>query len=305
VEILPVSLFSRLKTVVATKQSPVTALPAAASYPAVPFEEYSFSTATVAAAVCLQTNGFVAIRNILDETAVAECRDAFSKLFGVDHSHDGKTQGRSLSNETIFLKALNTRFADAIRSLIGNDVVLVNEMTVHDSMFGGWHTDTTSPEAKGNKQFHLFDDFGIYQCGIYLQDNSMLFGGGLDVVPGTHRRRDPVAAYLEWSKSNQKTPFVHECGSALDHGMSIANLRGDLVVFNLRVLHRATPRALPYRDKEDRKFAYFFVAGPDNKTTRSYRSWLDEYAELQGVSKPSQASAEFSDRLRSMGLRIF
>jgi hypothetical protein len=68
----------------------------------------------------------------------------------------------------------------------------VNEHGLHDSFFGGWHTDTTSPEHRGYT-FHLSDDFRVIQCAVYLQPNSD-FGGGVTVVPGSHLLRDPFCA---------------------------------------------------------------------------------------------------------------
>jgi ectoine hydroxylase-related dioxygenase (phytanoyl-CoA dioxygenase family) len=201
---------------------------------------------------------------------------------------------------------LSVRVRDALRRIVGNDFVLVNEHGLHDSFFGGWHTDTTSPEHRGYA-FHLSDTFSVIQCAVYLQPNSD-FGGGVTLVPGSHVLSDPFCSkpcfplrVLYWLKGKaQKLVkalpvrlWRHKCSQLLsatdrfsaDRGERIAGRNsfmvpsqaGDLVCFHLRTWHRATHFLTPPSDDANRKFALFFVCGANNQGTRDYRSWLDAY----------------------------
>ena len=280
--------------------------PAADRYPRISYEQYAFSNPeAVEAHDCLSRHGFVLFRSVLDTSTVARCRALFERTFGPGQPDSGKSQPRTKANENAFLDVLRIpSFRSALRNAIGSDVVLVNEMSLHDSNFGGWHTDTTSPETVGRRRFHLREDFRIFQCGIYLQENSLIYGGGLDVVAGSHQFRDPIAAYIDWSRSGAGHPFIHEHSAALENGMNVANLPGDLVIFNLRLFHRATPRFLQSIDPHRRKFAYFFVAGCDNNITRAYREWLDQYADHQGIVRPAEPSDHFVEQLQQAEWRM-
>lgn len=63
-------------------------------------------------------------------------------------------------------------------------------------------------------------------------------------------------------------------------GQRIISKAGDVVMFNLRVTHRATPK----KAGAGRKLAIFFTAGANNRATRAYHEWLREYSGEEKVS---------------------
>ncbi len=63
-------------------------------------------------------------------------------------------------------------------------------------------------------------------------------------------------------------------------GQPIISKAGDVVMFNLRVTHRATPK----KPGAGRKLAIFFTAGANNRATRAYHEWLKEYSGEEKVS---------------------
>jgi ectoine hydroxylase-related dioxygenase (phytanoyl-CoA dioxygenase family) len=79
-------------------------------------------------------------------------------------------------------------------------------------------------------------------AAIYLQDNRDN-GGGLDVVPGSHLRDDPLAAALRRERglpnvNRMSEPVADPCRDPV----SLRCLAGDVVIFHLRVSHRSSLR---------------------------------------------------------------
>ncbi len=75
-----------------------------------------------------------------------------------------------------------------------NETAHVPESVIHFRGFGKWHKDTTTQDIAGRK-FHYEPDWLMVECAIYLQDNTPKYGGGLDVIPGTHK--EPYDRYVE------------------------------------------------------------------------------------------------------------
>ena len=117
--------------------------------------------------------------------------------------------------------------------MLGEDFCFLPEMTAHHQGFGNWHKDTTSMEQDG-EDFHRSPDFRMVQCAIYMQDQTERYGGGLDLVPGSHKGTDPTARGGVGS-------FVYRLRRRVGGKVrTLPSRAGDLVVFDLRTDHRAT-----------------------------------------------------------------
>ena len=57
---------------------------------------------------------------------------------------------------------------------------------------------------------------------------------------------------------------------------------GDIAFFHVRLAHRASPIKVPAKNNSERKLGYFALAGANNKLSRRYKSWLDEYDIMNG-----------------------
>jgi ectoine hydroxylase-related dioxygenase (phytanoyl-CoA dioxygenase family) len=183
----------------------------------------------------------------------------------------------------------------ALRGLLGDDFVVLPESVVQRNRFGGWHKDTTSQERTG-LLFHRADDFLMVEAAIYLQDNSTEHGGGLDVVPGSHRTRDP---YVRPSLTDKVRSKLGLPPSAPRRFTQVASRAGDLVLFDFRLDHRATPRTAPAEDK----LAIFFAASSNTSHVASYVDFISgrpEYTYLQGRTVPG----DLLEQARLAGVRI-
>ena len=97
----------------------------------------------------------------------------------------------------------------------------------------GWHFDA------GGEPFHpdhLAPDYQFVKCGLYLQDNDSEFGGGIDVVPGSHNLLfrtgiNCLDAKLRCLKGKLGIIFKKK---------TIPIEKGDAVIFHSFLMHSAT-----------------------------------------------------------------
>ena len=141
-------------------------------------------------------DGFVVVPQVFDQTEMAELRRAAIAQFPDNRPpFEPQFSSTAVFQEPFRLVFRNRKFIQALRAVLGEDFVFVNEFGLHDSFYVGWHTDTATPEGKVGHEFHWSPGFCVVQIAIYLQDNNEN-GGGLDVVPGSYVRDDPFAASM-------------------------------------------------------------------------------------------------------------
>jgi hypothetical protein len=228
-------------------------------------------------------DGFVVIPQVFDQTEMAELRRAAIAQFPNNKPPFEPQFASGAVFQEPFRRVFRSRkLIQALRAVLGEDFVFINEFGLHDSFYVGWHTDTATPEGKVGHEFHWSPGFNVVQIAIYMQDNSEN-GGGLDIVPGSYVRDDPFSAAM---RREQGLPPVNRMPEPTDPYRDAVSLRsraGDLVIFHLRSYHRASRRRSEAQSDVDRKLAMFLVAGPNNALTRRYSAWLDEYAQMNGT----------------------
>lgn len=131
--------------------------------------------------------------------------------------------------------------------LLGTKATFLPNFTVRRNARTDWHIDSAFVNdlgGTGNTPRFL-------QCAVYLQDNSVEYGGGIDAIKGSHRRclidgEQYVPA--EVIRFPQRT---------------LASKAGDLVIWDARLLHRSTP--LPLTDLKANKYGihWTLASSPD------------------------------------------
>lgn len=257
----------------------------------------------------LRREGYVLIPGVLTPAQVSSLRTASLEIFRTPPVR-GDSAGVRLdvfSRYEPFRWLWKHRpFVDGLRSVFGTNFAVVNESAIHDSGFGGWHRDTESQEVHG-KRFHWDPDFCVGQVALYFQDNTPEYGGGLDVVPHTHLERDPQR--LLWklklhSLYHQRVPWIIKNAVNRVHDLRprpvdptgydrkklvVPSKAGDLVIFDLRLWHKASHPQITPVPEAHRKLALFVVVGRDNRATRLYREYIGtrrDYGYLHGHVHP-------------------
>jgi hypothetical protein len=248
--------------------------------------------------------GFLVLRQALTQAEVATLRQAALALFPDNRPpFEPRFSSEALFHEPFRLLFQNAALTAVLQRIFERDFLYVNECSIHDSNFAGWHTDTTSPEAKAGHEFHWSPLFMIAQIAIYLQDNTDN-GSGLDVVPGSHLRDDPVAIALrrEFGRPDcHLTP--EEQGDPYRDAVTLRVRAGDIAMFHTRLRHRSSVPARPAASDSERKVALFLIAGPNNAMTRRYREWLEEYDRMNSHTRkppPEEFRRFLSDIGREM-----
>ncbi len=258
-----------------------------------------------------QRDGYALVPNVLSPEQVATLRTACLDIFANEALGPGDTQAVRLD---VFTRYPAFRwlwehppFVAALRSVFGPDFAIVTESAIHDSGYGGWHRDTESQEVNGER-FHRNADFHVGQVALYLQDNDPEYAGGLDVVPRAHHERDPLSVLWKLKLHylyHQRCPIrikrlvsrvydlsprpIDEAGFER-RKIPIPSKAGDVVMFDLRIPHKAShPRVTPV-PATHRKLALFVVCGRNNNGTRLYRSYIGsriDYGYLRDHVQPS------------------
>jgi hypothetical protein len=207
---------------------------------------------------------------------------------------------------------------EIVRSLFGDDIVLLPDSAAHFNGFTGWHKDTGAYERAGFTFFRE-KEYMMWGLAYYLQDNTTEYGGGLDVEPGSHRETDDLflqpptlkeRSVLQriwhqinrserqkyWLTRQQREARIYEPSDSI----SIPSKAGDLIVFDSRINHRAThPRrrishqgwvARGVLPVEHEKLAVFSAWSRNNWTARVYVEFSrnrDDYVHLKDFSYPA------------------
>jgi ectoine hydroxylase-related dioxygenase (phytanoyl-CoA dioxygenase family) len=273
-------------------------------------------------------NGYVIIRNVLSETEIKTFRSHMKNIF--DTKIISEQGDLELVRSNIFSRFPEVQeyffkqpVIDSLKDLLGDDFIIMPEVSVMDSKYGGWHKDTTSIELFG-QDFHKSPDFKLVNAAFYLQDNTD-FGGGLDVVPGSHLTQDPYVEHFKKTlgkirkgKGPQSfrgkikqiiiksigliSPKIHSLMknrrqekkllaslplASNDHHngrFSIPSKAGDLVIFDLRLDHKASwPKTIANFNKNQKKYAFFVICGANNSASLKYREYLNDRAKSQAA----------------------
>ncbi|MEH2192957.1 MAG: phytanoyl-CoA dioxygenase family protein [Nostoc sp.] len=216
-------------------------------------------------------DGFLLMPSVLKQEQLVELRNSLISLFNSEIKFEGDNNNlrNDICNRYQEFRWLliHQPILSVLKSLLGTDFVYLPEIGAQKSFYSTWHKDTTSQEANG-LQFQWEPNYLMLEAAIYLQDNDE-YGGGLDVIPGSHLYPDlstNSTAHDFWSKITPP-PYIH----------SIPSKAGDLVLFDFRINHKAS---LPIKCAVDsipdskQKFAIFIACSANNEHVVSYKNFI-------------------------------
>jgi len=172
----------------------------------------------------------------------------------------------------------NEHYLSAMRQLFGEDAVVLAEPAIHKGRYYYWHKDSTFIDELG-EDFHWKPDFAAAMTVMYLQENHPEYGGGITVVPGTHRDPDfyhtiPKMNLAERAILKGKKLLKTSHFDRLDQHpelFPIASGKGDLLVLDMRLDHKGTPaiKPVPYE-----KYGIMNIACSGMETANRIRATL-------------------------------
>ena len=195
-------------------------------------------------------DGGVILKGLLNPDEVAELRNACSEYFARGDSHMGTRD--FLAIETLANLPFHHRIVESLRSLLGEDYVTLNQFAASANLHNPrWHRDS---DNQGNHEYLYDPEYQIAKCAVYLQDNDPEWGGGLEVIPGSHR--PTLLGYrAPMSRSHMKGKVSRIQLSAINvrdrwlHRLWLPITTGDVFLFHANLIHRASQPVPPFQDK--------------------------------------------------------
>lgn len=256
-------------------------------------------------------NGYVLVPGVLTPDEVLGLRRLLEEVFARSASGPDYVPRRMLFPSDvlrireIYSISLRSAVVRALKDLLGPSYTMFPDFHVQRNMFGygerkGWHTDAGS---EGRADYLFLPTYRFVKCGVYLQDNTKHWGGGIDVICGGHK--------FPLSTANKMIDFsVKRLSNRVGEffgGETINIKAGDLVVFDSRLPHTSTwPRQLGKAHivnhqihnlpQERNKLVFYWNACRDEHM-QNFLSHSERRAENEEI-KVGAAELFFSDYLR-------
>ncbi|MBI4353725.1 MAG: phytanoyl-CoA dioxygenase family protein [Candidatus Omnitrophica bacterium] len=275
-----------------------------------------------------ERDGYTLIRGVLSP---AECQALRERILAAFERLDTRLPGRvvrylptSLASdvEGAWEWLLREPVVETLRAILEPAYTLMPDLHIQRNMFGtnrvdvkgiplprrwGWHQDACS---EGFRPLHLEPAYRVLKGGLYLQDNDPEFGGGIDVVPGSHRLPLRTGdARRDWNLRQ----LAGRLG-VLWNAQRVPIRQGDAVFFHSFLWHSSTLSVRQRRRLTEAEQGLHMFQTPPEKTKLTLyvnvsRSAYADYflrhclgraqAEHAEVSRPSGAGGElfFCDTL--------
>jgi len=172
----------------------------------------------------------------------------------------------------------------------------------------GWHIDCGTEYSLGRD--YLFSDrYKFLKVGIYLQDNTMEYGGGIDIQPRSHK----LFYIFRNKKLNRILLTIRDLVVNFIPSKRVRIQAGDAILFDSRLVHRSSPSKVAIKNfsKENSKIAIYWTVAGSEYLAKCYNSAMIGRAfdvssgENAMVFYQKQFSINFPDDFQSKGIEEF
>ena len=139
-------------------------------------------------------DGFVIIQNVLESNEVKDLRNHLEEKFSIKINKDLRQVYSEdvIKDEKFYSVFLRNKLIDSCKIIFGENFNIIPDFMIQINSFGlsrkgykfGWHVDSAS---EGNAEYLLKDNYKFAKMGIFLQDNTIEYGGGINISPGSHK----------------------------------------------------------------------------------------------------------------------
>jgi ectoine hydroxylase-related dioxygenase (phytanoyl-CoA dioxygenase family) len=199
-------------------------------------------------------NGFIHLKNVFSEDHCDKLRtqifNKFDELKAIDphQADDGLAQSQVFSIPNFWDFLIHEKVVRSLKVILEPEYSLIPNFTVQKNKFGltqtsiakipipnrhGWHVDSGAEPFDPN---HVAPDYQFVKCGLYLQDNDPEFGGGIDVVPGSHK----LLFRTGMDRLDGKIRLYKGKLGILFNNKTVPIKKGDVVIFHSFLMHSAT-----------------------------------------------------------------
>ncbi len=193
--------------------------------------------------------GFVIIRGLLSPQAVEKLRLFIQEKMAF-HGHKKRMNSyQAFLYPELYLLQFEEKAVEMLKQVLGENLCYYPDLSVQHNMFGypGWHTDSNS---EGYAKYLHAPDYKFAKCGIYLQDDTLDWGGGIKILPKGHKlpisTGEPridlrIRRFLDFCSVKYSFPIKP---------LTVDLKAGDMLAFDSRLLHAST---LPQKYAELKK----------------------------------------------------
>lgn len=233
-----------------------------------------------------KSEGYLLIPGVFPINDILYARQIFLQAFSQQLWLKAPYSSSSIINDIynyhpeLLQKLITPSFINIIKDILGDNAVWIPECSIHRNRYIHWHKDTSIQELSGETSHHNIQH-SLIQAAIYFQNNDES-GGGITVISRSHIQRDhyyqmlssslPKRVYYKLLKMLKISAFDRMERSPLK--TDIPSCTGDLVLFDVRLDHRATLPQAEYINNHTDKLAIFNTFGKDNIVTRKYFQFM-------------------------------
>ncbi len=180
-------------------------------------------------------NGFVIIKNFFSKKIIKETLNQINKILKInDNSLTEKYMSDAINRNPYFLKLiLNENFDFLNSTLLGKDYFFLQTYDIHANTYAHqWHRDIST---KVGGIFNFYPDLPhIIKYAAYFESSN----SGFLVIPGSHKSNKKNSVFgKDMYEISEKINYIESLKK--DEILCIIPSPGDLIVFDLRLLHCA------------------------------------------------------------------
>jgi hypothetical protein len=257
-----------------------------------------------------EKNGYVLIPNVYSQTEIEYARQLFDSAFQSELWKKSNFSSPYIINDIyryfpeLVPIIFNQKYVEALREILGNEIIFLPECAVHHNRYIDWHKDTTEQEL-GKIKSHQTEQFFLIQSATYFQIDT-----NLTVVPGSHLKPD---RFIKWYRKDVFSRIINKISKLFGHSifheienmdkkMEIKHCLGDLLLFDVRIDHKSTKS----KNFIGEKYAIFNTFGNANRFTEDYLEFMKQRPEpyYQFLSK-STFPENLYQKANELGLEIW
>lgn len=248
--------------------------------------------------------GYCVVPNVIAKSQISRLRDLNLNLFDQSGLITLKPND-FLKNPEVSDILFSSEIVHAISTVVGEKFCIYPDFTIRKSLYIPWHTDTSYLSSSDTDSHEESD---MVQMSIYLQDNDLASGGGLEIIPGSHR----------YKNLNRKDLLTNE----IDFGLAklMPSMAGDLVFWDSRIIHRSSNQnkkskvklAIQWTISKTERFSAQYIQYLIDRVMSRQKHVSDkigtrEHDYLNGIKEvrfPESFSEQHREKIKFFGLKV-
>ncbi len=197
-------------------------------------------------------NGYVCV-NVFKPDEVEKLREIIEKINGTNRNI-GYTSKYFMEFPELFIACVHNKIVSTLKEILEPNYQLLPDFTVDVERYGfnipmgAWHLDCATEKPN---RYLSEKNYRFVKCGIYLQNNSKEFGGGIDVMPGFRRFIRTSNTDLDFKIKGRIEMYTRPLFSK-----TLDIKAGDFVAFDSRLPHRGTQPSKNIKKDKNNKLYY-------------------------------------------------